>query len=83
MAWLLDTNVLSERRKPKPEPRVMSFYEAQPLNALCISVLSVAEIRFGINLQQDVARRAVLTEWLGRSGWRRCCSRRLQAESFR
>jgi len=62
--WLLDTNILSERRKPKPEPRVTAFYEAQPLNALYISMVSIAEIRFGIELQQDVTRRAALNEWL-------------------
>ena len=45
MAWLLDTNILSERRKPKPEPKVTAFYHAQPLNALYISVVSIAEIR--------------------------------------
>jgi hypothetical protein len=64
MAWLLDTNILSERRKPKPEPRVTAFYDAQPLSALYISVVSIAEIRFGIELQQDPARRAELNEWL-------------------
>ena len=37
MAWLLDTNILSEGRKPKPEPRVTAFYAAQPLNSLYIS----------------------------------------------
>ena len=55
---------LSERRKPKPEPRVTAFYDAQPLNTLYISVVSIAEIRFGIELQQDVTRRAELNEWL-------------------
>ena len=64
MAWLLDTNILSERRKPKPEPRVTAFYDAQPLNALYISVVSIAEIRFGVELQDDVARRAELNNWL-------------------
>ena len=67
MAWLLDTNILSERRKPKPEPKVSAFYDAQPLNALYISVVSIAEIRFGIELQQDVTRRAELNEWLMRT----------------
>lgn len=67
MAWLLDTNILSERRRPKPEPRVIAFYDAQPLNALYISVVSIAEIRFGIELQQDVTRRAELNEWLMRT----------------
>jgi predicted nucleic acid-binding protein len=64
MAWLLDTNILSERRKPRPEPKVTAFYAGQPLEALYISVVSIAEIRFGIELQQDVARRAELNEWL-------------------
>jgi toxin FitB len=67
MAWLLDTNILSERRKPKPEPRVTAFYDAQPLNALYISVVSIAEIRFGIELQEDVTRRAELNDWLTRT----------------
>lgn len=64
MAWLLDTNILSERRKPKPEPRVTAFYDAHPLNALYISVVSISEIRFGIELQGDVTRRAELNGWL-------------------
>jgi predicted nucleic acid-binding protein len=67
MAWLLDTNIVSERRKPRPEPRVTAFYDAQPLNALYLSVVSIAEIRFGIELQQEVTRRAELNEWLTRT----------------
>ena len=39
-------------------------FEAQPLRVLYISVVSIAEIRFGIELQQDVTRRAELNEWL-------------------
>src|SRR5579872_236200 len=31
---LLDTSILSEGRKPRPEPRVTAFYDAQPLNTL-------------------------------------------------
>ena len=67
MAWLLDTNILSERRKPKPEPRVTAFYESHALKTLYVSVISIAEIRFGIELQQDVMRRAELNEWLTRT----------------
>jgi len=63
MAWLLDTNVLSEGRKPKPDPRVTAFYNTQPLNQLYISAVNIAEIRFGIELQED-PRRAELNEWL-------------------
>ena len=64
MAWLLDTNIVSERRKPKPEPKVTAFFDAQPLNALYISVVSIAEIRFGIQLQEYPGRRAELNDWL-------------------
>ena len=64
MAWLLDTNVLSEGRKPRPEPRVTAFYNTQPLNHLYISAVNIAEIRFGIELQEDPARRAELNQWL-------------------
>jgi predicted nucleic acid-binding protein len=67
MAWLLDTNILSEKRKPKPEPRVTAFYDAQPLSQLYISAVSIAEIRFGIELQQDLTRRAELNDWLTRT----------------
>jgi hypothetical protein len=64
MAWLLDTNILSEGRKPRPEPRVTAFFETQPLNQLDISVVNIAEIRFGIELQQDPAQRAELNDWV-------------------
>ena len=64
MAWLLDTNILSEGRKPRPEPRVTAFYGMQPLNQLYISIVNIAEIRFGIELQEDPARRSELNEWL-------------------
>lgn len=51
-------------RKPKPHPRVTAFYNGQPLNELYISVVNIAEIRFGIELQEDPARRAQLNDWL-------------------
>ena len=58
MAWLLDTNILSEGRKLRPEPGVTAFYGRQPLNQIYISVVNIAEIRFGIELQEDAARLA-------------------------
>ena len=64
MAWLLDTNVLSELRRPKPEPRVVAFAAAQPLDQLYVSVVTLAEIRFGIELITEPERCAILTEWL-------------------
>lgn len=64
MAWLLDTNFLSEGRKQRPDPRMTAFYDAQPLDTLFISIVNVAEIRFGIELQPDSARRVELSDWL-------------------
>ena len=62
--WLLDTNVLSELRRPRPEPKVLGFIAAQPLESLHISTVTLAEIRFGIELVPDAARRSELTNWL-------------------
>jgi predicted nucleic acid-binding protein len=62
--WLLDTNVLSELRRPKPEPTVVQFVAAQPLDLLHVSIVTFAEIRYGIELVKDVARRMELNEWL-------------------
>ena len=62
--WVLDTNVLSELRRPKPEPKVVRFVAGQPLELLYISVVTLAEIRFGIEALPDVRRRSELNDWL-------------------
>ncbi len=62
--WLLDTNILSELRRPKPEPKVRAFIEAQSLELLYISSVTLAEIRFGIEVLPDAARRSELSDWL-------------------
>jgi predicted nucleic acid-binding protein len=58
MSWLLDTNVLSELRRPRPEPRDVEFVAGTPLHQLHISVVMLAEIRFGIELIAEPGRRA-------------------------
>jgi predicted nucleic acid-binding protein len=62
--WLLDTNILSELRRPKPERKVLAFVSAQPLEFLYVSTVTFAEIRFGIELVTDAGRRAELNDWL-------------------
>jgi toxin FitB len=62
--WLLDTNVLAELRRPKPETKVLAFVAAQPLDLLYVSSVTFAEIRFGIELVTDANRRAELNDWL-------------------
>lgn len=60
MAWLVDTNVLSELRRPHPSHRVASFMEGCPLTELYVSTVVLAEIRFGIHLTADPIQRVEL-----------------------
>jgi toxin FitB len=62
--WLLDTNVLSELRRPKPDRKVIAFIGAQPLDRLFVSTVTFAEIRFGVERVADAGKRAELHEWL-------------------
>lgn len=63
-AWLLDTNVLSEIRQRRPHRKVVAFIAEQPLDLLYISTVTLAEIRFRIELVTDANRRAELNAWL-------------------
>jgi toxin FitB len=62
--WLLDTNILSELRRPKPNQKVVGFVASKPLDLLFVSTVTLAEIRFGIELVADATRRAELNDWL-------------------
>ena len=62
--WLLDTNVLSEFRRPKPDTKVVRFVSAQSLDLLYVSVVTLAAIRFGIEMVKDANRRMELNEWV-------------------
>lgn len=62
--WLLDTNVISELRRPRPSARVRRFVAGCPLEELFVSTLTFAEIRYGIETVSDSIRRAELNDWL-------------------
>jgi len=65
MAWLLDTNIISETRRLKPEPKVLAFMADHPLEELHVSVVTLAELRFGIELlTKGDSRRDELNHWL-------------------
>src|SRR5580700_4822775 len=65
MAWLLDTNVLSELRRLRPDPNVLAFIADHPLDQLYISAVTLAELRFGIEiLSEGSSRRDELNHWL-------------------
>lgn len=64
MPWLVDTNILSDARKPRPDYRIANFFQNHRASELYVSAVTFAEIRFGIELLDDLARRAALTDWL-------------------
>lgn len=66
MNYLLDTNVLSEPTRPRPDPKVMSWIDTTPLNTLFISVLSLGELTKGIAhiLDRDKRRAETYAGWL-------------------
>ncbi|HEX4080507.1 MAG TPA: type II toxin-antitoxin system VapC family toxin [Rhizomicrobium sp.] len=62
--WLLDTNILSELRRPRPERKVVAFVENQRLELLFVSTVTFAELRFGIARLANLDRRTELNDWL-------------------
>ena len=63
--FLLDTNVVSELVKPRPEPRVVGWIQATDESLLFLSVLTIGEIRKGISSLPSGNKRALLESWLG------------------
>ena len=64
MKVLLDTNVLSEVRRPAPDPKVLGWLDTIDEDRAFISVASIAELRRGIALMEEGRRRAALADWL-------------------
>ena len=63
---LVDTNVVSEPLRSVPEPRVADWLNAQALETLYLSTISVAELRFGVRALPNGRRRDRLHEDLER-----------------
>lgn len=64
MSYLLDTNVVSEWVKPRPEPRVVDWLAAVDEDRVFLSVVTIGELRHGIDRLPAGRRRARLEEWL-------------------
>jgi predicted nucleic acid-binding protein len=62
--YLLDTNVLSELLRPRPEPHVIEWMEATDEAMLHLSVLTLGEIRRGLAALVQAKRRTRLEAWL-------------------
>jgi toxin FitB len=65
--WLLDTNVVSELHKARPNSKVLDFIGIQPGAILFVTEVTLAEIRYGIEQLGDSPRRADLHRWLERN----------------
>ena len=65
MNFLLDTNVVSEWIKPHPNPGLMSWMESADEDRIFISVLTFAELRYGVERLSAGRRRSRLEQWLG------------------
>lgn len=66
MSHLLDTNVISEHSRPRPNARVLAWLRTLAIEEQFLSVLSVGEIRNGIERLDDARRRERLRLWLER-----------------
>lgn len=66
--YLLDTNVVSELRRPRPSPAVLDWIQSVPADQLYLSAVTVGEIQAGIEItrEQDPDRAAQLESWLDR-----------------
>ena len=64
MSYLLDTNVLSELRKRTPNAGVVEWFAQRPASTLFLSVLTLGELRKGVEGVKDVTRRMALLDWL-------------------
>ena len=64
--WLVDTNVISELRRRDPDANVRAWFAQRPATELYLSVLTLGEIRKGVEALTDSGRRTVLNQWLER-----------------
>ncbi|HEY0295741.1 MAG TPA: type II toxin-antitoxin system VapC family toxin [Bordetella sp.] len=64
MSYLLDTNVLSELRRRKPDAQVVQWMKERPATTLYLSVLTLGELRKGIEALPDSSRKRLLLDWL-------------------
>lgn len=64
IGWLLDTDVISELGKADCDVQVDIWAKAQPEASLFLSIVSIAEIRFGIERAPTDDRRGQLRLWL-------------------
>lgn len=63
---LIDTNVISELWKAEPYPAVLAWIDAQAVETLYLSAITVAELRFGVATMPEGKRRSIYQDRLER-----------------
>jgi len=64
LSYLIDTNVLSELRRREPDTRVVRWFAERPAGTLYLSVLTLGELRKGIDGLPESPRKLALLDWL-------------------
>jgi toxin FitB len=62
--FLLDTNAVSEWVKPRPNPGLIGWSESADEDRIFLSVVSLAELRYGVERMAPGRRRSRLEQWL-------------------
>jgi toxin FitB len=62
---VLDTNVVSEAIKPEPDAKVLSWFDAQAVETLYLTSITLAELLFGVSALPAGKRKDRLTVFLG------------------
>ena len=64
MMYLLDTNVISEMVKRSPSQKVLTWLSSIDINNFCLSVLTLGEIRKGVERLSDSSQKQKIIQWL-------------------
>ena len=64
MSYLIDTNVISELRRKAPNVGVVNWFAKRPSKTLFLSVLTLGELRKGIEKLEELERKTSLLDWL-------------------
>jgi predicted nucleic acid-binding protein len=62
--WLLDTNVVSENVQRRPQQKVIDWIAQRSPAQIAISIVTLAELRVGVQTTIDPERRIELTHWI-------------------
>jgi predicted nucleic acid-binding protein len=67
VSFLLDTNVISELRRARPNRRVVDWFDSVPASRVFLSVMVIGELRQGVERlsRRDPARAEAIGQWLG------------------